>query len=101
MRHFILPAHKSIPEHSHDWDHLMYTVSGDGYVEVEGELDPGDLETIKDALVDNVVHGANVSIEEPEALIGGPNFGKRAYDSQFVTVDAGGCAPHVVIDKSE
>ena len=37
MRHFILPAHKSIPEHSHDWDHLMYTVSGDGYVEVEGE----------------------------------------------------------------
>lgn len=37
MRHFILPARESIPEHSHEWDHLMYTISGDGYVEVEGE----------------------------------------------------------------
>ncbi len=65
------------------------------------EIAPERMDAIKDALVDNAVHGANVSIEEPEALIGGPNFGKRAYDSQFVTVDAGGCAPHVVIDKSE
>ena len=37
MRHFKLPAHELIPEHSHEWDHLMYTISGDGYVEVEGE----------------------------------------------------------------
>ena len=37
MRHFILPPHKSIPKHSHEWDHLMFTLSGDGYVDVEGE----------------------------------------------------------------
>lgn len=37
MRHFILPAHKSIPAHVHDWDHLMFTISGDGFVDVEGE----------------------------------------------------------------
>ena len=37
MRHFILPAHETIPEHSHEWDHLMFTLSGDGVVFVEGE----------------------------------------------------------------
>lgn len=37
MRHFILPPHNIIPEHSHEWDHLMFTLSGDGIVEVEGE----------------------------------------------------------------
>ena len=37
MRHFILPAHKSIPAHKHEWDHLMFTLSGDGYVDVEGD----------------------------------------------------------------
>lgn len=40
MRHFILPPHKSIPEHIHEWDHLMYTLSGDGAVIVEGERYP-------------------------------------------------------------
>ena len=37
MRHFILPPHKTIPAHVHDWDHLMFTLSGDGVVEVEEE----------------------------------------------------------------
>ena len=37
MRHFILPPHKNIPPHCHEWDHLMYTISGDGEVLVEGE----------------------------------------------------------------
>lgn len=37
MRHFILPAHKGIPAHEHEWDHLMFTLSGDGVVEVEEE----------------------------------------------------------------
>ncbi len=35
MRHFILPPHRGIPAHVHDWDHLMFTLSGDGVVEVE------------------------------------------------------------------
>ena len=30
MRHFILPPHRGIPAHVHDWDHLMFTLSGDG-----------------------------------------------------------------------
>lgn len=37
MRNFILPAHESIPPHKHDWEHLLYTISGNGEVEVEGE----------------------------------------------------------------
>jgi len=37
MRHFILPAHEEIPPHRHDWDHLVYSISGKGEVEVEGE----------------------------------------------------------------
>ena len=37
MRHFILPAHRGIPAHEHEWDHLMFTLSGDGVVEVEEE----------------------------------------------------------------
>ena len=37
MRHFILPAHSGIPAHEHEWDHLMFTLSGDGVVEVEEE----------------------------------------------------------------
>ena len=37
MRHFILPPHRGIPAHVHDWDHLMFTLSGDGVVEVEEE----------------------------------------------------------------
>ena len=39
MRHFILPPHRGIPAHVHDWDHLMFTLSGDGVVEVEEEPD--------------------------------------------------------------
>ena len=36
-RHFILPEGKSIPPHSHEWDHLVISLSGRGEVEVEGE----------------------------------------------------------------
>lgn len=37
MRHFILPPHKVIPKHAHEWEHFMYVLSGDGYMDVNGE----------------------------------------------------------------
>lgn len=37
MRHFILPEGNSVPEHTHEWDHLIISVSGHGCVVVDGE----------------------------------------------------------------
>ncbi|MDO4987811.1 MAG: cupin domain-containing protein [Synergistes sp.] len=48
MRHFILPPHKGIPAHVHEWDHLMFTISGNGAVivdEADGEKTPYEMKT--------------------------------------------------------
>ena len=52
MRHFILPAHRGIPAHEHEWDHLMFTLSGDGVVEVEEE--PGTGRAFPEAFSTNI-----------------------------------------------
>lgn len=39
MRHFTLPPGKSVPKHSHPWDHLVLPLAGHGAIEVEGEPD--------------------------------------------------------------
>jgi quercetin dioxygenase-like cupin family protein len=36
-RHFVLPEGESIPEHAHEWDHLLISLGGHGEVEVSGE----------------------------------------------------------------
>ncbi len=66
MRHFILPAHKSIPPHKHDWDHLMFTLSGDGYVDVEGEkylMKTGFWTRVPGGLVHEYVNDADIPLE--------------------------------------
>lgn len=71
MRHFILPPHKSIPAHVHDWDHLMFTLSGDGYVEVEeepGKRVPYDMKTgywtrVAGGLVHEYFNNADIPLE--------------------------------------
>ena len=37
-RHFILPAGRSVPPHSHEWDHLVLSLGGHGEAEADGEI---------------------------------------------------------------
>ena len=66
MRHFILPPHKKIPPHSHEWDHLMFTLSGDAYVDVEGEkylMKTGYWTRIPGGLTHEYINDADIPLE--------------------------------------
>jgi quercetin dioxygenase-like cupin family protein len=40
MRHFVLPPGCCVPPHSHEWDHFVLGIAGEGQIVVDGEVGP-------------------------------------------------------------
>ncbi len=40
VRHFVLPPGCCVPPHTHEWDHFILGIAGEGQIVVDGEVGP-------------------------------------------------------------